>query len=158
MHDATFLTDAEKADLARSIDSVEKKKHCFGDVLKAIGDPKVLAHGFGYITLLTALYGVIYWAPTVVKTFGVTGTQNGLLVAFPWAVDAVLLWLIPSRVRSQDNLKALIIVLLLGSAAFAASALRSEEHTSELQSLMSSSYAVFCLTKKKQHPNITVQD
>src|SRR3546814_9857547 len=84
--------------------------------------PKVLAHGFGYITLLTALYGVIYWAPTVVKTFGVTGTQNGLLVAFPWAVDAVLLWLIPSRVRSQDNLKALIIVLLLGSAAFAASA------------------------------------
>src|SRR3546814_1177779 len=29
-------------------------------------------------------------------------------------------------------------------------ALRSEEHTSELQSLMRSSYAVFCLKKKKQ--------
>src|SRR3546814_2944843 len=28
--------------------------------------------------------------------------------------------------------------------------LRSEEHTSELQSLMRISYAVFCLTKKKQ--------
>src|SRR3546814_2189189 len=28
---------------------------------------------------------------------------------------------------------------------------RSEEHTSELQSLMRSSYAVFCLTKKKTH-------
>src|SRR3546814_4032961 len=28
-------------------------------------------------------------------------------------------------------------------------ALRSEEHTSELQSLMRNSYAVFCLTKKK---------
>src|SRR3546814_3470066 len=27
---------------------------------------------------------------------------------------------------------------------------RSEEHTSELQSLMSISYAVFCLTKKKK--------
>src|SRR3546814_9363052 len=27
---------------------------------------------------------------------------------------------------------------------------RSEEHTSELQSLMRSSYAVFCLNKKKQ--------
>src|SRR3546814_7094717 len=27
----------------------------------------------------------------------------------------------------------------------------SEEHTSELQSLMRISYAVFCLTKKKQH-------
>src|SRR3546814_9997112 len=29
---------------------------------------------------------------------------------------------------------------------------RSEEHTSELQSLMRISYAVFCLKKKKKHP------
>src|SRR3546814_7483408 len=29
-------------------------------------------------------------------------------------------------------------------------AIRSEEHTSELQSLMRNSYAVFCLKKKKQ--------
>src|SRR3546814_9761465 len=32
-------------------------------------------------------------------------------------------------------------------------ALRSEEHTSELQSLMRISYAVFCLQKKKTQPN-----
>src|SRR3546814_2619169 len=32
---------------------------------------------------------------------------------------------------------------------------RSEEHTSELQSLMRISYAVFCLKKKKNHHNIT---
>src|SRR3546814_5591727 len=31
--------------------------------------------------------------------------------------------------------------------------LRSEEHTSELQSLMRISYAVFCLKKKKTHIN-----
>src|SRR3546814_8626022 len=30
---------------------------------------------------------------------------------------------------------------------------RSEEHTSELQSLMRISYAVFCLKKKKNHHN-----
>src|SRR3546814_4595758 len=34
------------------------------------------------------------------------------------------------------------------SSASAAIAARSEEHTSELQSLMRSSYAVFCLKKK----------
>src|SRR3546814_1332648 len=33
-------------------------------------------------------------------------------------------------------------------------ATRSEEHTSELQSLMRISYAVFCLKKKK--PNVTI--
>src|SRR3546814_3983903 len=35
--------------------------------------------------------------------------------------------------------------------------LRSEEHTSELQSLMRTSYAVFCLKKKKTH-KIEAQD
>src|SRR3546814_10303685 len=34
-------------------------------------------------------------------------------------------------------------------------AMRSEEHTSELQSLMRISYAVFCLKKKKIHANTT---
>src|SRR3546814_10436858 len=34
---------------------------------------------------------------------------------------------------------------------------RSEEHTSELQSLMRISYAVFCLKKKKSH-NISIQN
>src|SRR3546814_3659734 len=36
------------------------------------------------------------------------------------------------------------------SSTCSASAARSEEHTSELQSLMRISYAVFCLKKKKQ--------
>src|SRR3546814_6796861 len=36
---------------------------------------------------------------------------------------------------------------------------RSEEHTSELQSLMRSSYAVFCLKKKtKKHINMHIMD
>src|SRR3546814_1856280 len=40
----------------------------------------------------------------------------------------------------------------LGDASLACSrAPRSEEHTSELQSLMRISYAVFCLKKKKTH-------
>src|SRR3546814_5049537 len=35
---------------------------------------------------------------------------------------------------------------------------RSEEHTSELQSLMRISYAVFCLKKKKIHSQISSRD
>src|SRR3546814_10609776 len=36
------------------------------------------------------------------------------------------------------------------------SALRSEEHTSELQSLMRISYAVFCLKKKKKYTILSI--
>src|SRR3546814_1600853 len=39
----------------------------------------------------------------------------------------------------------------MGYGPFASPAARSEEHTSELQSLMRNSYAVFCLKKKKKH-------
>src|SRR3546814_1753846 len=44
------------------------------------------------------------------------------------------------------------LVLQAGAALqIAATAWRSEEHTSELQSLMRTSYAVFCLKKKNTH-------
>src|SRR3546814_5623627 len=39
----------------------------------------------------------------------------------------------------------------LGDTVLALQELRSEEHTSELQSLMRISYAVFCLKKKKHN-------
>src|SRR3546814_3422885 len=42
----------------------------------------------------------------------------------------------------------IIAIMMLVTSAYAPLA-RSEEHTSELQSLMRISYAVFCLTKKK---------
>src|SRR3546814_4780005 len=41
-------------------------------------------------------------------------------------------------------------LLWLGPFVLLIAALRSEEHTSELQSLMRISYAVFCLKKKKK--------
>src|SRR3546814_10851180 len=51
-----------------------------------------------------------------------------------------------------------VTTLVAQSRAFAPhkppnSTLRSEEHTSELQSLMRISYAVFCLKKKKTNPH-----
>src|SRR3546814_7437022 len=56
-------------------------------------------------------------------------------------------------VQLAEPVEALLVVgqaLELGRAA-----LRSEEHTSELQSLMRISYAVFCLKKKKTiHPSL----
>src|SRR3546814_9407534 len=45
-----------------------------------------------------------------------------------------------------------LIVALLGIRVFW---MRSEEHTSELQSLMRNSYAVFCLKKKNRNTDVT---
>src|SRR3546814_6973726 len=59
---------------------------------------------------------------------------------------------------SKPHLLAKIVTL--GEAVKRDGAQRSEEHTSELQSLMRISYAVFCLKKKKQAKettNITIK-
>src|SRR3546814_10467121 len=50
----------------------------------------------------------------------------------------------------RSDLRLLAMSATLDGARFSA-LMRSEEHTSELQSLMRISYAVFCLKKKKEH-------
>src|SRR3546814_8675546 len=47
------------------------------------------------------------------------------------------------------------LVVALDTARSSRAILRSEEHTSELQSLMRISYAVFCLKKKKHQEKVT---
>src|SRR3546814_1306756 len=56
----------------------------------------------------------------------------------------------PSTGRPRDDLRSVQRVLGLSHR-------RSEEHTSELQSLMRISYAVFCLKKKKPYTRHTHQ-
>src|SRR3546814_9818855 len=55
------------------------------------------------------------------------------------------------RARHQRTQQVFGVVDGAAVAADAVRYLRSEEQTSELQSLMRTSYAVFCLKKKKQH-------
>src|SRR3546814_9549941 len=61
-----------------------------------------------------------------------------------WLVEhlSVALLELPGRARADDMLVAIKILNRVER--------RSEEHTSELQSLMRNSYAVFCLKKKKK--------
>src|SRR3546814_4819301 len=62
-----------------------------------------------------------------------------------------------------DRLPELVVKLVDGSGGYGmlvgpTATARSEEHTSELQSLMRISYAVFCLKKKKEIHNRPRED
>src|SRR3546814_1288268 len=52
------------------------------------------------------------------------------------------------------RVELILRALKIKGSALGSRTLRSEEHTSELQSLMRISYAVFCLKKKKDRPHI----
>src|SRR3546814_7076688 len=64
--------------------------------------------------------------------------------------------------RTMTRTRLLLTVTALAGGLVLASpeawAHRSEEHTSELQSLMRISYAVFCLKKKKNHTTNTTRE
>src|SRR3546814_4349767 len=76
-------------------------------------------------------------------------------------ISSVLGFLIEGLIDVLQAVPALLLIALLAGFAFwlhrsiwlvvgIVLSLRSEEHTSELQSLMRISYAVFCLKKKKK--------
>src|SRR3546814_7458649 len=87
----------------------------------------------------------------------VTGVQTCALPIFRSHIDGSEHRLTPARsIGIQELLGADVTMAFDECTPFpadhrtAAESMRSEEHTSELQSLMRISYAVFCLKKKKK--------
>src|SRR3546814_4414775 len=95
----------------------------------AIGTPALAALGVTAAALTAGLRGA--------------GAIAGLLV-LPLAIPVVIFG---AAAAAEDGSGALKLL---------AASSRSEEHTSELQSLMRISYAVFCLKKKKTKKQSTV--
>jgi MFS family permease len=99
--DARFLSDEEKTWLNAALRRGQDEARPHGSIVSVIWDSRVLFFSLMYALILCALYGVIYWLPTVVKGFGVTGTQNGLISSVPWAVAAIALMIIPRRLEHE---------------------------------------------------------
>src|SRR5215211_4264381 len=88
---ATWLKEDERVWLSARLDAETKKKQAVEhlSIGKALGDPRVLACAFIYFCLNAASYGVAFFLPTIVKGFGVTNFQTGLLSALPFVFGAV---------------------------------------------------------------------
>src|SRR3546814_4606612 len=95
--------------------------------------------------LIRATPGVEAHTHGVVRT-GQVDSKFGFGVASGDAARAV------ARAQDSPAVDLVGVHMHIGSQVFVA---RSEEHTSELQSLMRISYAVFCLKKKKKPQKVT---
>ena len=68
--------------------------------MKALTDGRVLACAFIYFALNAGAYGLYFFLPTIVKSFGVNNLQTGLLSALPFVFGAIGMVLLG---RSSDR-------------------------------------------------------
>src|SRR3546814_1863973 len=105
--------------------------------------------GQGVANIVSPLFGGIAATGAIART--ATNIRNGGTMPLAGVVHALtllLILLVLAPYAGQVPLCALAAILFV-VAWNMSEARRSEEHTSELQSLMRISYAVFCLKKKK---------
>jgi MFS family permease len=116
---AGFLTSPEKTRLLAAIERERIPVTGHASIWSALVDPRTLLFSFAYVLILTSLYGVIYWLPTVIKGFGATGSLNGLLNAIPWGIATVMLLILPRRLRDeQEVLLTMAAIAALGVVCF----------------------------------------
>lgn len=92
--DAPFLLDEEKNWLARELAS-ETKPAAEGSPWHALIDRRVLLFAALYLGMPLGAYGLSYWLPTIVKGFGASNFQNGVINIIPWLCVAVALCAVP---------------------------------------------------------------
>ncbi|WP_321947684.1 MFS transporter [Paraburkholderia sp. J10-1] len=117
--EARFLNEREKEIVAAAHER-EKPEHAeHAQPWKALLDPRVMLFAATYMLMSTSLYGVTYWLPTLVKSFGVSSSVNGLLSMLPWALAVLLLLWLPSKLRrAKSILRTMAIVAALGTLSF----------------------------------------
>lgn len=116
---AHFLSEGEKQILAAAHARQPLQASMHGSPWAALWDPRVLAFGFIYVLYATSFYGVAYWLPTIVHTFGVSPSMNGLLNMVPWAIGAIALLIVPQFLRdNQAVFLATTCLTLLGACCF----------------------------------------
>ena len=125
--DAGFISDREKSWLAAELARGEISQTLHTNPLRVLLDWRVWWFSLVYSMITLALYCVIYWLPTVVKGFGATSTQNGLLNSLPWAMVALMLLWIPRHLREHRSvLIGMALIALCGAAAFLTSTMLPE--------------------------------
>ena len=99
---ATWLQPDEKAWLTARIDGETSQKQAVEHLTigKAMTDARVMLCAFMYFCLNAASYGVAFFLPTIVKGFGASNFETGLLAALPFVFGAVGMVLLG---RSSDR-------------------------------------------------------
>ena len=119
---AKFLTPTERRvaehRLAADSDSSETEGFTWGNVLKALGDPKCWLYCFGFHFMSLPLYTLSLFLPTIIKALGYSSASAQLLTIPPYALATMLTvataWISERVGRRAPFLIASAVVAMVG--------------------------------------------
>jgi D-galactonate transporter len=124
--DATWLQPDQRAWLVRRLETEHAQrttKHDFS-VAQALMNPKVLALSVVYFGAVATNYGLSFFLPQIVKAFGLTNFQTGLVSALPYAVGLMsIVWWGHRSDRMRERRYHAAFPLAVAAAGIAASTL-----------------------------------
>jgi D-galactonate transporter len=146
--DATWLADDERAWLQTRLDRERQQREAARhySVRDALLDAKVWALSLVYFGAVATNYGLSFFLPQIVKAFGVTNVQAGVIAALPYAVGtiAIVMWGRRSD-RKLERRFHLSFPLLVAAAGLATAALL-DDPTMKMVALSIAGFGIFgCL-------------
>jgi MFS transporter, ACS family, tartrate transporter len=124
---AKWLTAEQRDWLSNEMETERKsaghQDHALGEVLRSLVSWNVLRLALIYFGLTTGLYGIELWLPQIVKSFGLSNIQVGLVSAIPYAVAIATMgfWASYSD-RSGDRLTHVAMATGMGCLGMAVAA------------------------------------
>ncbi|MFL9878849.1 MFS transporter [Herbaspirillum rhizosphaerae] len=118
---ASFLNPEERGWLQRRLAREQKELEQTGESghanpFKTLLDYRVLLLAFFLIFFPLSSYGLSYWLPTIVKSFGVGNTLNGFINMIPWVLVTLVLWWVPRKPgRTEDPIRNILFPALFGA-------------------------------------------
>jgi D-galactonate transporter len=119
---ATWLEERERTWLQARLDTEHQQKQAAEHISigKSLSDTRVLACAFVYFCLNAASYGVAFFLPTIVKGFGVSNFQTGLLAALPFVFGAIGMVLLSRNsdrtLKRREHVSFALILAAVGVA------------------------------------------
>src|SRR6195952_1847120 len=119
---AGWLTADQKAWLSAKLDSEIAAKQAATHLTlgQALASPKVITLSLIYFGFVSALYGMQFWLPRVVKAFGLSNAQTGFVTAIPFLFGTIAMTLWARHTDAKRERVAHVgLPLLLTAAALA---------------------------------------
>ncbi len=122
---ANWLSTDERKALSRTLSAEAEAARAVGyaELGQALTKPRVLVLGLLYFCIVIGLYGISFWMPQVLQTYGLSPLEIGFATAIPFffAAIAMVLWGAHSD-RTGERIWHVALPLFIGGAAFAWSA------------------------------------